>query len=141
MKRSGGGTGWLVLLAIVFVSFVVFAVLLGPSRAVRIAAASFLTSTVDGFAEDLPPHRLRVVEVWIDQEHLDALNSDLPWSGGVNKPAELVENGVHYPVKFRYPGIYAASRAWIAVRDACPMGREHRYSEAQLAFHYRGMRP
>ncbi|MCB9162958.1 MAG: CotH kinase family protein [Flavobacteriales bacterium] len=109
MKRNGGGTGWLVLLAIVFVSFVVFAVLLGPSRAVRIAAASFLTNTVDGFAEDLPPHRLRVVDIWIDQKHLDVLNSDLPWSGGVNKPAELVENGVHYPVKFRYRGIYSAS--------------------------------
>jgi cyanocobalamin reductase (cyanide-eliminating) / alkylcobalamin dealkylase len=27
-------------------------------------------------------------------------------------------------------------RAWLAVRDACPVGREHRYSEDQLAFHY-----
>lgn len=27
-------------------------------------------------------------------------------------------------------------RAWLAVRDACPVGREHRYSEEQLAYHY-----
>jgi methylmalonic aciduria homocystinuria type C protein len=27
-------------------------------------------------------------------------------------------------------------RAWLAVRDACPVGREYRYSEDQLAFHY-----
>lgn len=27
-------------------------------------------------------------------------------------------------------------RAWLAVRDACPVGREHRYSEDQLAYHY-----
>jgi methylmalonic aciduria homocystinuria type C protein len=27
-------------------------------------------------------------------------------------------------------------RAWLAVRDACPVGREHRYSDDQLAFHY-----
>jgi methylmalonic aciduria homocystinuria type C protein len=26
--------------------------------------------------------------------------------------------------------------AWIAVRDACPVGRGSRYSEAQLAYHY-----
>ena len=27
-------------------------------------------------------------------------------------------------------------RAWLAVRDACPVGRHHRYSEDQLAYHY-----
>jgi len=27
-------------------------------------------------------------------------------------------------------------RAWLAVRDACPIGRQHRYSEDQLAYHY-----
>jgi hypothetical protein len=69
MKRGGGGTGavWLVLLAVVFVSFIVFAILLGPDRAVRIAAASFLSTTVDGLAEDPGPHRLRVVDVNIDE--------------------------------------------------------------------------
>lgn len=111
MKRGGGGTGavWLVLLAVVFVSFIVFAILLGPDRAVRIATASFLSTTVDGLAEDPGPHRLRVVEVNIEEAYLDSLNSDLPWSGGRNMPATLVQNGVHHPVKFRYRGIYSAS--------------------------------
>ena len=27
-------------------------------------------------------------------------------------------------------------RDWLAVRDACPVGREHRYSEAQIRYHY-----
>lgn len=29
-------------------------------------------------------------------------------------------------------------RDWLAVRDACPVGREHRYSDAQIAYHYTG---
>lgn len=29
-----------------------------------------------------------------------------------------------------------AWRAWLAVRDACRIGREHRYREDQLAYHY-----
>lgn len=27
-------------------------------------------------------------------------------------------------------------RAWLAVRDACPIGREHRYSDEQIRYHY-----
>ncbi len=27
-------------------------------------------------------------------------------------------------------------RLWLAVRDACPVGREHRYPERQLRYHY-----
>jgi methylmalonic aciduria homocystinuria type C protein len=30
----------------------------------------------------------------------------------------------------------AAWRDWLAVRDACPVGRAHRYDEAQLLYHY-----
>jgi methylmalonic aciduria homocystinuria type C protein len=29
-----------------------------------------------------------------------------------------------------------AWRAWLAVRDACPIGRAHRYGAAQIAYHY-----
>jgi hypothetical protein len=32
--------------------------------------------------------------------------------------------------------IAAQADAWIAVRDACPLGKESRYGEAQLAYHY-----
>ena len=31
--------------------------------------------------------------------------------------------------------------AWLAIRDACPVGREYRYSDEQIAFHYRRMLP
>jgi len=27
-------------------------------------------------------------------------------------------------------------RAWLACRDSCPIGREHRYSDAQIRYHY-----
>lgn len=111
MKRGRSGTGaiWIVLFLVAFVPLVVFAILLGPDRAARIAAASFLSTTVDGFAEDPGPHRLRVVDVRIDPASIDSLDSDLPWSGGRNMPAMLVENGVEHPAKFRYRGIYSAS--------------------------------
>jgi methylmalonic aciduria homocystinuria type C protein len=32
-------------------------------------------------------------------------------------------------------------RLWLAVRDACPVGREHRYSDEQIRFHYAGEIP
>ena len=30
----------------------------------------------------------------------------------------------------------ASWRAWLACRDSCPIGREHRYSDAQIRYHY-----
>jgi methylmalonic aciduria homocystinuria type C protein len=32
-------------------------------------------------------------------------------------------------------------RLWLAVRDACPVGREHRYGDDQILFHYAGRSP
>ena len=32
-------------------------------------------------------------------------------------------------------------RLWLAVRDACPVGREHRYTAEQIVYHYAGVRP
>ncbi|MBL7937793.1 MAG: CotH kinase family protein [Flavobacteriales bacterium] len=111
MRRGRGriGAGWMVLGIGTALSMIVFAVLLGPGRFVRIAGASFLSTTVDGLAEDPGPHKLRVLDVRIDQDYLDTLGADLPWSGGRNMPAVLVENGVEHPVKFRYRGMYSAS--------------------------------
>jgi methylmalonic aciduria homocystinuria type C protein len=30
---------------------------------------------------------------------------------------------------------------WLAMRDACPVGRDHRYGDAQIRYHYLGERP
>jgi methylmalonic aciduria homocystinuria type C protein len=38
------------------------------------------------------------------------------------------------------PGLGETWRLWLAVRDACPVGREHRYSDEQIAYHYRNDR-
>ena len=32
-------------------------------------------------------------------------------------------------------------RLWLAVRDACPVGRAHRYDDEQIEYHYAGIRP
>lgn len=32
-------------------------------------------------------------------------------------------------------------RAWLAMRDACPIGRQHRYDDEQIRYHYTGERP
>lgn len=111
MRKQSGGTGivLLVLLGIVVVSFVVFAALLGPSRAVRIAAASALSTIVDGLAESPAAHQLRILDVRVAEGSLDSLNSDLPWSGGHNVSATVVDHGAAYPAEFRYRGIYSAS--------------------------------
>ncbi|HMC98136.1 MAG TPA: hypothetical protein VKG92_10805, partial [Flavobacteriales bacterium] len=63
--RRGARIGmlWWVLLAAVFVSLVVFALLLGPQRALRIAGASALSLAIDGFAEDPGQHRIAVIDV------------------------------------------------------------------------------
>jgi hypothetical protein len=37
-------------------------------------------------------------------------------------------------------GLADTWRLWLAVRDACPVGQEHRYGDAQIAYHYRGDR-
>ena len=111
MSRKGASSGpviW-VILALVGVSGVVFAALLGPRRALSIAAASVLSTTVDGFHEGNGEHRLRVLDVTVDPVLLDTLNSDLPWSGGRNVPADVRINGVRYNAKFRYRGALTPS--------------------------------
>ena len=108
-ENKGIGVGWWVLLIAVVLSLVVFVFLLGPDRAIKISAASFLSTTVDGLSQDPGPHRLRQLNFRIDQKSLDQLESDLPWSGGEKFPATLLEHGVEYPVTFRYRGMYSAS--------------------------------
>lgn len=35
------------------------------------------------------------------------------------------------------PGLGETWRLWLAMRDACPVGREHRYGDDQIGYHYR----
>lgn len=108
-RISTAGIVRLLFVAAVLISIVVFVALLGPSRAMSIAAAASLNVVVDGFAEDPDPHRLPVLDLRIDPAALDSLQSDLPWSGGDNVRATLVENGIHHKVKFRYRGVFTPS--------------------------------
>jgi len=38
------------------------------------------------------------------------------------------------------PGLSERQQRWLKVRDACPIGAEHRYSAAQILYHYDGQR-
>ena len=99
---------WMVLLAVLAVT-IIFAAILGPRRALSIGAASALSTLVDDLHEPDAPHRLRVLEVEVDEAHIEALNSDLPWSGGQQGEAAVLLNGVRYPAKFRYRGALTPS--------------------------------
>ena len=103
-----GPVVWMALAAVIAIT-VVFAALLGPRRALSIALASGLSTLVDDLHEPSFPHRLRVIEVVVDEAHLDTLNSDLPWSGGRQVEASVRLNGVRYPAKFRYRGALTPS--------------------------------
>lgn len=109
-----GPTSPVAVLRIAFVALIVlsllgFAIALGPSRAARIAGAAATHVLVDGFAEGRADHRIPVIDLRIAPEALDSLNADLPWSGGANKKAKLIEQDVEHKVRFRYRGLYTPS--------------------------------
>lgn len=74
-----------------------------------------------------------------------ALALDLPWREAAAAPdlcspcaapcktaleaAVAASRGGGHPVRDHW-------RPWLAVRDACPVGREHRYTDAQIRWHY-----
>lgn len=74
-----------------------------------------------------------------------ALAIDLPWREAA--PAPDLCSPCPAPCKTALDAALAASaagihpvrdhwRPWLAVRDACPVGREHRYTDAQIRWHY-----
>lgn len=111
MKHRMGIVGlvWSIGAAVVILSLIGFLFMLGPSRAVSIAAAAALNVTIDGLAEVRPEHRIPVMDLQVDPSALDSLQADLPWSGGRNVRAVLRSNGVEHKVKFRYRGVYSPS--------------------------------
>lgn len=103
------GAGWAIGAGLLALSVIVPGAMLGPGRAARIAGASFLSTTVDGLAEDPGPHRIPVIDLHVDPDDLDTLEADLPWSGGDNVKAVLIDDGVEHKVKFRYRGVVTPS--------------------------------
>ena len=110
IRRFGiAGLVAMVLLGAVVVSLILFTIMLGPARAMNIAAAAALSTTVDGLAEDPGPHCIPVLDLAVDPAALDSLQLDLPWSGGANVRALLHENDIDHKVKFRYRGVFTPS--------------------------------
>lgn len=60
---------------------------------------------------------------------MGARSSDAFRGAGAETPAAPAAAVAHHAVRERW-------RAWLAVRDACPVGREHRYGDAQIRWHY-----
>ena len=118
------------------------------------------------FAHEAPPRRVamqRLAHVsglaWLSPSHLAVHPRFGPWIGlraavviDVEGPAEtapLPRNPCPDCERDCLPPARAALAAespaattaagwlrWLAVRDACPLGREHRYGEDQIRYHY-----
>ncbi len=78
---------------------------------------------------------------WIGLRGALLLDADAP-SGATPRIADPCVDCVHtcmpaFERARRAPGeLVDTWRLWLAVRDACPIGREHRYSEEQIRYHY-----
>ncbi|MFZ1688346.1 MAG: CotH kinase family protein [Flavobacteriales bacterium] len=88
------------ILAVVGAGYLQF----GVHRATGMTAAAALNVLADGLLESRVEHRLRIVEVEVDATVLDSMQSNLPYSGTEWEKAALMDNGIRYPVEFRYRG-------------------------------------
>lgn len=66
---------------------------------------------------------------------------DVPGPGGAApsaaSPCDQCEVGCSRALRGMGPLPWGADwRRWLAVRDACPVGRQHRYDEDQIEYHY-----
>ncbi len=114
-----------------------------PPRRVAIQRAADLA----GMASLSPAH-LSVHPIygpWIALRALVVL--DMPTSAGPAWPAAPCWEGCGRPCLEALQKALEVGwdpkrtwRAWVAIRDACPRGRRHRYSEAALRYHYAGDR-
>lgn len=104
-ERMGRSRSLLIALAVIVAVVLGGGVLqFGVQRALGMAAAAALNVTADGFLENRTDHRLRIVDLEVDGRVLDSLQANLPYSGTEWKKAALLENGIRYPVSFRYRG-------------------------------------
>jgi CotH kinase protein len=104
-KKADSRTTPLIVLAVVVCGVVGAGYLqFGVQRATGMTMAAALSVTADGLLEGSVEHRLRVVEVEVDDQVLDSMQSNLPYSGTKWEKAALWDNGIRYPVEFRYRG-------------------------------------
>lgn len=58
-----------------------------------------------------------------------------------SQPGGLVTGGAVTSHPITSERVQAEWRRWVAMRDGCPIGREHRYDDDQIEYHYIGTRP
>ncbi len=115
----------------------------GPVAMQRAALISGLAHTSPSYLSIHPEHG-----PWIGLRAVIVL--DLDWKAGIPDPAPdpctpcekpcmpaleaAVETSKNNPTGRKVAGSW---RLWLAVRDACPVGRPSRYSDEQCEYHYR----
>ncbi len=60
-----------------------------------------------------------------------------PFQAALNKSTRAAEERLGSPyANEETRSSNSNARTWLAVRDACPLGREYRYEEEQIVYHY-----
>ncbi len=123
------------------------------------------------FAHEPPPRRIAIQRLaqlaglaWLSDSHLCVHPEFGPWialraaivldfppavMGSPSRPTcncsnhclPVFERAVEAGVPGDRAEMQDTWRLWLATRDACPVGRIHRYSEEQILYHYTGTRP
>lgn len=91
----------LFVVALVAISFLVFGVLLGPSKALTIASSAAAMTALDGYAEQPAPSTLPLVEVKMDPHAYEAA---LASEGGGELLGTLLLDGSAYKANFTFEG-------------------------------------
>lgn len=135
------------------------------------AATAGVAQVVDvRYSHEPPPRRVAIQRLahvaglaWLSPSHLcihpefgpwlalrAAIVFDQPSPAPVAEPQPLCDCATHCLPKLQQAlAVGQANSAdvtehwqdWLAMRDACPIGRQHRYSDEQIEYHYIGTRP
>jgi cyanocobalamin reductase (cyanide-eliminating) / alkylcobalamin dealkylase len=138
---------------------------------VRDAVAGLPEATEVRFSHEPPPRRIAIQRLahlaglaWLSPSHLcvhpefgpwialrAAIVLDTPYTGPETEPAPpcdcathclpMLESALELGEPANGDELAERWRAWLAVRDACPVGRRHRYPDEQIRYHYTGEWP
>jgi methylmalonic aciduria homocystinuria type C protein len=72
---------------------------------------------------------------WFALRAVIVCDGEPPFAAPVTRPCECAAHGCVAAFE-RASARPDDWHAWVAVRDACPVGREHRYGDPQIAYHY-----